>query len=187
MGGNGKSMVVLSASAASISDPVQKSVVSESFDGRATAEQVFDAFLIWQKEGRSPDGNAPKSVEILDEKEGEFTVVATWNGTLCRAVARLHKLENVPKTGDYVLKKTVKYDRASLTITEETLAGSISDLQLLMTATTTVHKSPAVIEWYAMDKTGTRHFDASAAKPVQGVIDNVFARLEKDKAPCGGA
>merc|ERR1712217_747854 len=95
--------------------------------------------------------------------------------------------EIVPKSGDYVIKKKVTYDRGSLTIADETFAGSISDLQWLMNATVTVHKSPAVIEWYAVDKNGTRHFDASAAKSVQGAVDNVFARIQKDKAPCGGA
>merc|ERR1712151_642248 len=125
--------------------------------------------------------------EILDEKEGEFTTVATWNGTLTRGASRIYKIENVPKSGDYVTKRRVKYDRSTLTITDENSAGGASEVKYLGSSTVVVHSSLAVIEWSAVDDRGTRHFDSAAAKSVQAIIDRVFTQIAKGKAATGGA
>merc|ERR1712137_174487 len=172
----------------SISEPGQKSVVSETFDKYATAEEVFDAFLLWLRESRSPvDGSAPKSLEVSESSDTEFTTIATWNGTLTRAAGRIYTIQNVPKTGDYVTKRQVTFDRATLTIVDENFAGSAADLMYLMKSTTTIHKAPAMIEWCAVDDKGLRHFDAAAAKSVQSVVNNVFSHISKSRAQSGGA
>merc|ERR1739845_225150 len=138
--------------------------------------------------GRSPvDGSAPKSLEVIEGNDCEFTTIATWSGTLTRAAARIHTIQNVPRSGDYVTKRKVTFDRATLTIVDENYAGSASDLVYQMSSTTTIHKASAMIEWFAIDDKGTRHFDALAAKSVQSVVNNVFAHIAKGNAQAGGA
>jgi len=187
--GSGSSKVTLNADAASTFEPGQKCIVSEAFDEYATAEEFFDMLLEWFKDVRSPiDGSAPKGLQVVDEVQGkEFTTLATWDGDGCRKASYIYTIHNCPKTGDYVTKKKVVYDKSSLTITDINSSGGTEKQQHVMTATGRILKNPARFEWFSIDKDGVRHSDKAAAKDLQAVMDDVFTRLEKSKAPAGGA
>lgn len=185
--GSASSKVALNYDVASLAEPGQQSIISTPFDKYASAEDLFDALLQWFKDVKSPaDGSAPKDLKII-EQSSEFTTVATWDGAMCRMAAYLYPLENVPREGDYIVKRRVIYDKAALTITDMISAGGADDLQLQMTATSILHKNPCQFEWFCVDKDGVRRSDATAAKALQAIIDDVFSKLEFSKASSGGA
>merc|ERR1712087_476104 len=123
----------------------------------------------------------------LDDLEGkEFTTVSTWDGTSVRAASWFFALENVPKKGDYVTRKRVVYDKATLTITDHSYAGDANEQKFCVNGNAIIHKAPVRFEWYGVDAAGARHCDKKAAKPLQAILNAVLDTFENAPAK-GGA